>query len=401
MNSEDYWQIARPLSGVLVASIVFGVSVSAITDFGTIAVAAWCTAIAFLIGVYSLDDVRDQLHDKFVKEPANEDQSEDAQSNEKELREFVYLDSLTVQSLLASLNIPIPQETTELNQQTERVQHRVGLNAGVSAQSVGEVGGNVDISKTDAGTDLVETSKKINDQYIFDRLYDELESRENITTLPDGWDNSPDMCNLNSNGIDIVNFSGKGKTDPVYRMANVLSLVSRTEVLQEYADQDEDMDISEMIEDLQKVVFGNQIGVEFDVADDVAYVASINEGDFWVDDPRREFAASREYTVLGRVVGQIPEDDEWDYIDIFRIGATVLDSDSMGTIRGVVADFIDIVDNYSKSVPLPDLENATSEDIEGEEELPQEDSPIRISVENKKIYVEGPGLIIDPIAIYW
>ena len=145
MNSEDYWQIARPLSGVLVASIVFGVSVSAITDFGTIAVAAWCTAIAFLIGVYSLDDVRDQLHDEFVKEPANEDQSEDAQSNEKELREFVYLDSLTVQSLLASLNIPIPQETTELNQQTERVQHRVGLNAGVSAQSVGEVGGNVDI----------------------------------------------------------------------------------------------------------------------------------------------------------------------------------------------------------------------------------------------------------------
>ena len=70
------------------------------------------------------------------------------------------------------------------------------------------------------------------------------------------------------------------------------------------------MDISEIIEDLQKVVFGNQIGVEFDVADDVAYVASINEGDLWVDDPRREFAASREYTVLGRVVGQIPEDDE-------------------------------------------------------------------------------------------
>ena len=73
----------------------------------------------------------------------------------------------------------------------------------------------------------------------------------------------------------------------------------------------------------------------------------------------------------------------------------------METIRGVVADFIDIVDNYSKSVPLPDLENATSEDIEGEEELPQEDSPIRLSVEDKKIYVEGPGLVIDPIAIYW
>lgn len=401
MNSEDYWQIVPPLSGVLVASIVFGMSVLAVVEFGPLAVAVWCTAIAFLIGVYSLDDVRERLYDEFVQEPTNEDQSEDAQNIEKELREFVYLDSLTVQSLLASLNIPIPQETTELNQQTERVQHRVGLNAGVSAQSVGKIGGNVDISRTDAGTDLVETSKKINDQHIFDELYDELESRGEITTLPDEWNNSPGKYNLDSNDIDIVKFSGNGKTDPVYRMSNVLSLISRTEVLQEYVDQDEDMDISGIIDDLQDVVFGDQIGVEFDVADDVAYVASINEGDLWVDDPRREFAASREYTVLGRVVGRIPEDDEWDYIDIFRISATVLDGDSMGTIRGVVANFIDIVDNYSKNVPLPDLENATSEDIEGDEELSQQDSAIRLSVEDKKIYVEGPGLIIDPIAIYW
>ena len=270
------------------------------------------------------------------------------------------------------------------------------------------MGGTIDLSRTDAGTDLIETSKKINDQYIFDRLYDELESRGEITSLPSEWDNSPDSYNIGGGDLDVVKIVGKGKIDPIYRMANVLSLIFRIEVLQEYANQDdsdsnqdEDMDFSGIIEDVQEVVFENQIGIEFDVADDIAYVSSIDEKNLWVDDPRREFADSREYTVLGRVVGEIPENDRWDYIDIFRIGATVLDSDSMKTIRDVVVDFIGIVDNYSTKIPLPDLASATSEEIEGNEDVPQQEPAIRLNVEDKRIHVDDPGLIIDPIAIYW
>ena len=79
----------------------------------------------------------------------------------------------------------------------------------------------------------------------------------------------------------------------------------------------------------------------------------------------------------------------------------MLDSDSMETIRDVVVDFIGIVDNYSTKIPLPDLASATSEEIEGNENVPQQEPAIRLNVEDKRIYVDGPGLIIDPIAIYW
>lgn len=408
MFKYRHWRVVFPILSILLVSIVFGVSVLAVIDFGTIAAVIWCIAIAFFAGIYFSDTARERIHSEFVEEPTDNNNPDNTGINEKELRDFVYLDSLTVQSLLASLNIAIPEETTELNQQTERVRRRAGLSAGISAPSGGKVGGTVDLSKTDVGTDLIETSKKINDQYIFDQLYKELESRGEITSLPDEWENNPDSYNLDGDELDIVKIVGKGKTDPVYRMANVLSLISRVEVLQEYVNNDnigdnqnEDVDLSGVIEDIQEVVFGDQIGVEFDVSDDMAYVASLDEKDLWVDDPRREFADSREYTVLGRVVGRIPEDDKWDYIDIFRIGATVLDSDSMKTMRSVIDRFIDHIDGHSTEVPLPNLEDTTTERMANGGNISQQESDIQLNVEDKKIYVDGPGLIIDPIAIYW
>ena len=276
MSKDRYWQLVRPLLGVFVMSIVFGITVLAVIDFGIIAVVLWCIVIAFLAGIYSSDTTRERIYEEFIQESTDEDPPDTTETSEKELRDFVYLDSLTVQSLLASLNIAIPQETVELSEQTERVQHRTGLNAGITAPGVGKVGGSVDLSKTDIGTDIIETSKRINDQYIFDRLYDELESRNEITSLPEDWDNSADGYNIDGNDLDVVKIRGKGKTDPIYRMANVLSLISRIEVLQGYANQDEDnsqdddTDVSKIIEDIQEVVFGNQIGVEFDVEDDLA-----------------------------------------------------------------------------------------------------------------------------------
>lgn len=52
-------------------------------------------------------------------------------------------------------------------------------------------------------------------------------------------------------------------------------------------------------ESLKRVIL-NQVGVEFEVDDDISYVASIDEENLWVSDPGREFADSREYTILGK-----------------------------------------------------------------------------------------------------
>lgn len=410
MDNVRFSDLLWPLLTVFGLALVFGMSVRGVANFGVIAVVVWCIIAAIIVGIATSSRLREgiekELFEKFDKE--TQDDSDEFEED-KELREFIYLDSLSVQSLLASLTTGISEQAIEVTEQTEQVQRRAGLNAGIS-QGPANLKGNINISETETGTDILETSKRITDQHIFDELYELLDSRGEITSLPDDWDNTPDSYNIDSDDLDVVKIKGEGKTDPVYRMANVLSLISRIEILSEYGDQNitsqadnstDDMDLSETIEDLKDVVFADQIGVEFEVDDSISYVASVDTDNLWVDDPRREFADSRTYTVLGRVVGEIPNEERWDYIDILRIGSTFLDSDSMDSIRAVVSQFIDMIDRLSERIPLPDMESIAIDDMQGDGAVPKEDSDFKMNIEDKKIYVEGPGLIIDPIAIYW
>ena len=417
MNREAVLELGSSLTAVVVPAIVFGVSVLAVSDYGAAPLVIWSISIAAVVGLFFSEAARSAIYDELVgKEEKDESDSTSSgtSSDRDELREFVCLDSLSVQSLLASLHVDIPDAATEVSQQTERVQRRAGLNAGISGQGGVGVKGNIGVSSAETETDLLETSKKITDQHIFDELYEQLDDRDKIKTLPDYWENSPEDYNLEAEDLDVIEISATGKTDPVYRIANILSLLSRVEVLREYQSQDgtttnqDPVKLSQVADDIRDIVFADQVGVEFEVDDRLSYVASVDTDNLWVDDPRREFADSREYTVLGRVVGKIPDDSEWDYIDLLRITSSVLDKNSLRTIRDIITIFLDLVDGLSQNLTLDKLRNAEREDIgdiDFQTLLVDDDedsqSAIQIRIKDKTICVEGPGLVIEPIAIYW
>jgi len=313
MDREAVLELGSSLTGVVVPAIVFGVSVLAVSDYGAVPLVIWSISIAAVVGLFFSETARSAIYDELVgKEEKDESDSTSlsTSSDRDELREFVYLDSLSVQSLLASRHVDIPDAATEVSQQTERVQRRAGLNAGISGQGGVGVKGNIGVSSAETETDLLETSKKITDQHIFDELYEQLDDRDKIKTLPDYWENSPEDYNLEAEDLDVIEIAATGKTDPVYRIANILSLLSRVEVLREYQSQDgtttnqDPVKLSQVADDIRDIVFADQVGVEFEVDDRLSYVASVDTDNLWVDDPRREFADSREYTVLGRVVGK-------------------------------------------------------------------------------------------------
>jgi len=69
---------------------------------------------------------------------------------------------------------------------------------------------------------------------------------------------------------------------------------------------------------------------------------------------------------------------------------------------------LDLVDGLSQNLTLDKLRNAEREDIgdiDFQTLLVDDDedsqSAIQIRIKDKTICVEGPGLVIEPIAIYW
>jgi hypothetical protein len=309
---------------------------------------------------------------------------------ESDLREFIYLDSLSVQSLLASQDVGIAQEEVETDEDTTEASLRSKLSAGISFPFIGSGKGEVDISGTRTGTEVLETRKKINDQLLFTRLYDELE--DSITTLPDDRaEDTGDSLSLN-NG-DIVEISGITRTDPLYRMLNVASLFARIDAFGIN---------KENIEQAREAIYGKQIGMVTDVPDDDwNYAMSVERKNLWVDDPQREFLGSRRYTVFGRVEAIVPPNDQWDYIDILQIAGTIVSKDSLNSVRTLVDEFVELIDGYQQEVPLPQLGEISIDDLSENNEPPTRNSTISIDIEDKDISVEGRAVVIKPIAVYW
>lgn len=412
---------------LVAVSIVFSLSVLALVPFGGAVVVGWCLLSAVVAGLYLSPNAREALFSLLPEEDSTDesDETDAVDSNtisdsDDELREFVYLDSLSVQSLLASLQVDIPKEATKVNQQTEQIRENATLNAGVSSPGVGSLGAQVGASTAETEGEILETSKKITDQYIFDVLYGELDDSGRISTLSFDWDSEPSNNNYNLDGIDVVKVTGTANTDPLYQLANIVSLLSRVEVLQDYLEEDDDQEsvkISKVADDLKDIIFSNQIGVEIDDGTDMSYVMSVDTDNLWVNDPRREFTDSREYTVLGRVIGEIPEDEKWDYIDLLRISDVVFDEDSLGTVRELLNIFLDLLSGFQMRLTLDPLRDASLQEMQmvdlsqvylgmgtesnGSNTQEDNETGIQIRIKDKTVCVEAPGLIIEPIAIYW
>jgi hypothetical protein len=188
---------------------------------------------------------------------------------------------------------------------------------------------------------------------------------------------------------------------------NVISLIARAiSLFTPYLDVDDPDQLEEFdqdtVEDVREAVYGNQIGLKINVEDsDLNYVMALEDDKLWIDNPRREFSASKDYTILGRVIGVVGEDNDWDYIDVFRVTGTVLGDESMSTIRTAISELIGMIDGFEKQVPVPNFSEIDIEDMSDEVSENKSMHTVKIDIEDKDMSVEGPAVIIDPIAVYW
>lgn len=401
---------SNPLKNVIylmIISILVSISVLKISEFGSIALLSWSlilvtVGLGITTGVYN--DIKKLRPDQDKNSQIGDQEKSDSSD---QLREFIYLDSLSMQSLLASMEVGSPELIRELSEQSQTERREFTSSANVGTSEVGSISGGVNMSNSETGKEVLEIEKKISDQHRFKDLYSKLEDNEKITVLPQGWSNDPEEYNLDASGIDIVEFTGKVQTDPLYRMINVISLIARSiSLFTPYLDVEDSEQLEKLsqenIEEVREAVYGNQVGLKIEVDDsNLNYVAALEEDKLWIDNPRREFSGSKEYTVLGRVVGVVGENNDWDYIDVFRVTGTVLGTESMSTIRELISDLIEMIDGFEKEVPVPNFSEMDLEEMS--EEIPEEKAmqKVKINIEDKDMSVEGPVVIIDPIAVYW
>lgn len=310
----------------------------------------------------------------------------------RDLRQFVYLDSLAVQSLLASLNIPVTEEAREVTEESYQGGGSAGAKGSVNVPGFGELGGNIDLSGSKTGSEILETTKRINDQYHFSQLYQKVKQRDDFVRLPEERPEDTQSTLSFDNG-QIIEVEGMAKTDPFYRMLNVAS------VFADISGVDIDKD---QVQDARESIYGEEIGLVVETSKrDYSYAMSMNKDSLWIDDPRREFLGTRSYTVLGRVEEIVPPNKEWDYIDLLRVAGTVLSEDSIDSFRELGSEFVDLLDGFEQDIPLPDLGGVSVEDLQGNNEPPTKQSTISVDLEDKALSVGGVAVIIQPIAIYW
>lgn len=297
------------------------------------------------------------------------------------LREFVYLDATSVNSLLASRFMAVPETVRDVAEENEEQTNESKKSAGIKLHSLLNLGGSRKSGSKEGSQELSEVGKRINDQYRFSILVRTFEQSDetkvhDITEDESGADLVPG---------DLVRVRGKCITDPLYPLLTAIHYFASatsdipqgnsfwTSMLQNQSEQGQ-------VEQVYELLYGGWIGLkmEHDKVDRNFGIA-IHESETWID-PHREFRGSNEYTILGRVQTQLSEGEIWDLIEILRVLNSAASEEEMDERRvKLVAKLLD------------DLEEQNT----GEEEfrLPE--------MNPDEFVIEGDATIISPIAIYW
>lgn len=296
------------------------------------------------------------------------------------LREFVYLDTTSVNSLLASRFMAVPQEIREVAEESEEKTNESELSAGISLHSLLNIGGSGRTASTEQSRGLSEVGKRINDQYRFSILIRALEQSDDteIHDLTTGA--SQDHLEPG----DLVKIKATCTTDPLYPLLTALHyFLNATRDIPEgksfWSSLLHNQSEFGQIEQVYELLYGGWIGLKMD-SDDIRQTVgmAINEENTWVD-PHREFRGSNEYTVFGRVQRQLSEGEIWDLIEILR----VLDS----------ASSAEEMDEQRLDIIIKLLDELEGQNEENDFELPEMDP--------EEFIVEGLATVVNPIAIYW
>ncbi|QIO25412.1 hypothetical protein [Haloarcula sp. JP-L23] len=305
-----------------------------------------------------------------------------------ELRQFIYLDDLAIQTLLASYNIAAPESVRESRESISEGSGGLDFKAGMNLPSIAELklGANASGSKT--AKEIFEAEKRINDQYLFSILHDALEDSGEIVDLTES-----DGDISFSNG-DMVKIRGEAKTDPIYRFLSELSIVSDLDVV------DAEENNLDEIDGFRELMYADQVGLSLEVDDTISsFGMSLNRENLWVDE-NREFLGRREYVVVGRIRETFGRDTKWDFADILRLADTITTDETMEEIRQLASAFVESIGDLSQEYERPDMDEVSLEEL-SEEDYEKEESMFELDIGDNEIALEGPGHVVHPVAIYW
>jgi len=303
-----------------------------------------------------------------------------------ELREFIYLDSMSVNSLLASQYVALPETVRSVSEELEGGNTEAGIGGSLGIAGHASIEANISSGEHEEGRQLSEIERRVNEQYRFSILYNTLVENDQLTDLSDySADNG-----LSLEQGDTIKINGKFETDPFYRLLSAISLMMRIEQAREVPNQPSEdfeeldgMNISEdqnVFDTWKDILHGEQIGLKIE-SEEFRYplVMSLEYDNLWTN-PEREFLGSQNYTVVGRVKQVLNGNEKWDFVDLLRIMDSVFAEESVENFREAFRQVSDEIGEI------------------GEEEG---EFSFDITIDEEDYLVDERAIVIEPIAIYW
>lgn len=284
-----------------------------------------------------------------------------------QLREFVYLNEVSINNHLSSMGRGVPEEVVQQSgEETE-----TSGNAKVGIPSVGLGAGG---KRSYLDSDNLETRITVTGPYRFQELRDEIEDAG--IHIHDG--SNPSEL---SRG-DVVEVSGKLKPMSLFKFEIAFKAFldimdnETQQYLQEidYQDQQVQEEISE--EDVEELKNMLNLIQRF-AGDKIPLRADVDSHPFGIpldrnhmrNNPERVFFEDREYTAFGRVENLVQDAEQWD-----------------------PAAVTDIIDTY---VP----QEQTGEEMRTI--LKQVSREFNMQLSDEDFIIKSPGSIIHPIAVHW
>jgi hypothetical protein len=238
-----------------------------------------------------------------------------------ELRDFVYIDDISLNSNLSSLGRGVPSEVVRSSEgETEK--------SGEAGAKVWGIGAKGRYSGFDRNA--VETTLQITAPYRFQDLIDELDEND-----IDVYEN-PDPRSV-ARG-DVVRIDGSAKPMSLFKfevtvrtireLLNSQTIESLEELDEDDMDEDVNSDEIETIQNLIEQFTGDKIPIRME-GEDWTYGTALNRDDMRLP-PSVAFLEEPEYTIFGRVEQRILDNNTWDPILATNIIDKYLPEDSAG-----------------------------------------------------------------------
>ena len=297
-----------------------------------------------------------------------------------ELREFVYLDTMGVNSLLASQYVALPETVREVSEDIEGDDEKKGLNFNLG-YGPAKFGGDYQSGESEQERRLSETEQRINHQYQFSILHRVLENDDSIIELSQ---ESEEENPISADKGDVIKISGNCVTDPFYRLLSAVTFLRRVfeadEIAEQMAESLENPESAtfDLLDQWLDVLHGERIGLTLESEEfGRPVVMSIDTDDLWVN-LQREFLGSRDYTVVARIERVMTGSEKWDFVDLLQIMDSVFSDESVEEFRGAFTEVANEIKNIGE-----DKAEFSPEVVESE------------------YVVEEPAFVVSPIAIYW